>query len=136
MDEINKEGKLRDFMDRIDAIIPIPPTKKELLSDNWKTEYEELASMLILKHFPTVKFVGKLALEVIAKSLIDESSVRTAEKIVFNSRPEDEELFDLSCLPKKQQMLQANKSDQLVDGREKAVWEIIVEKPVKAAESI
>jgi ATPase family associated with various cellular activities (AAA) len=126
-DERNKmQGdKLPDFLDRIDEVVLIPPIRKELLGNNLKREYEELACMMILKHFPTIKYVGKLALETISEALRNAKSMRTAEKIVFNSRPGDDELFDLRCLPARYQKHRDANSDALgPDGQEKGGWQI------------
>lgn len=121
--------KLPDFMDRIDAIIPIPPVRRELLGINLRKEYEDLACMLILKHFSAVKFIGKVSLKILsdalANALIKGESIRTVEKAIFNSRLQDENNFDVSCLPKRFVSDKTSGSRSLVNGREKAVWEII-----------
>jgi len=95
------QDKLLDFVDRVDAIIRIPPVRKELLGDQCKSEYEDLVCMLVDKHFPKVKFIGKAALEIICNELTKGSSLRVAEKIVFNSKPVDPEIFDRGCLPRR-----------------------------------
>jgi hypothetical protein len=63
-DQKNKhEGdKLPDFLDRIDEVLLIPPLRKELLGNQLMQEYEDLACMMIRKHFRQVKLVGKIAL--------------------------------------------------------------------------
>lgn len=115
-------------MDRIDAIVRIPPIREELLGDNWKSEYEDVACMLVLKHFPTVKFIGKLALQTLCKELIAGNSLRTAEKIVFNSRPRDPETFDLFCMPRKHRHSTEDASEEKT---ETTVFEIMIEKSVR-----
>lgn len=130
-DEIHQKAKnkLPDFMDRIDAIVRIPPINDKLLGQECQAEYDDLAIMLILKHFPGVKYVGKWALEIISKALKG-TSVRTAEKIVFNSSLEESENFEFSCLSEREQRRnQPPKPDDLVDGKEKFVWKIDVRKP-------
>ena len=54
--------KLPDFLDRIDSILRIPPICQELLGVETDAEYDDLACMLIQKHFPKVRFVSKKAL--------------------------------------------------------------------------
>ncbi len=124
--------KLHDFMDRIDAIIPIPPIRRELLGVHLKREYEDLACMLILKHFPKIKFIGKIALRIIsdalADALIKNETVRTVEKMIFSSRLQDEDTFDLSCLPKRFRGTGSHTPGTLISGREKTVWEIVEKK--------
>src|SRR5207302_2065345 len=78
--------KLPDFLDRIDTILRIPPVCEELLGSDANDEYDDLACMLIQKHFPNVRFVEKQALRIIRDALKEESSMRTSEKIVFNSK--------------------------------------------------
>jgi hypothetical protein len=117
------EDKLPDFIDRIDAFVRIPPIRKELLGDNYNFEYEDLALALIIKHFPTVKFVGKLVLQTLCQILMNTPSIRTAEKLIFNSRIEDEDVFDLSSLPKQIRQMPGAESG-LINGKERAVWEI------------
>jgi hypothetical protein len=120
--------KLHDFMDRIDAVIPIPPVKRELLGIQLKKEYEDLGCMLILKHFPNTKYIGKIALRVISDSLaeafIKNESVRVVEKAIFSSRI-DGDTFDLACLPKRFRQGTASTSQSLINGAEKSVWEIV-----------
>jgi hypothetical protein len=114
--QTNKD-KLPDFIDRIDATIRIPPVRKELLGDNWILEYEDIACMLVLKHFPSIKVIGKLALERICQELIAGNSLRSAEKIVFNSRPEDGERFDISSLPRGIDLLNLPQINSKQDGK-------------------
>jgi hypothetical protein len=118
------QHKLPDFLDRIDSILRIPPISEELLGDKTENEYEDLACMLIRKHFPAVTLIEKEALNTIRQALKSESSTRPAEKIVFNStsRTEEEiELFDISCLPRRHQ--------KPIPIEKELWWEIVVEKP-------
>jgi hypothetical protein len=101
------------------------------LGENLRQEYEDRACMMILKHFPNVKFVGRLALDVIRDVLMNDQSMRAAEKIIFNSQLEDEETFDFSCLPGRWQRPSVKEPDALVDGKEKSVLRIIQKKPVR-----
>jgi SpoVK/Ycf46/Vps4 family AAA+-type ATPase len=135
-DERNKNApdKLPDFLDRIDEILLIPPIRKELLGNDLEKEYEELACVMIKKHHPQVKLVGKLALQIITDILKNSKSVRPAEKVVFNSHLEDPETFDLRCLPKKHQyLMDDNKNAFGEDGREKSGWQVSIEAKKDAA---
>jgi len=122
----HQPDKLSDFVDRIDAIVRIPPIRKELLGEDWTLEYEDVACMLVLKHFPSVKFIGKLALQKLCDELVNGTSLRAAEKLVFNSRLYDSERFDLTCLPRKQQTKHLAKEEFKV-GRETSFYEIKLE---------
>jgi ATPase family associated with various cellular activities (AAA) len=124
----DSEQKLPDFLDRIDAVLRIPPICKELLGSETDDEYDELACMLIRKHFPAVRFIEKEALTIIRQALKTESSVRNAEKIVFSSKSKAEEgfeWFDIECLPRRHQKSSARTGD-LAD---KKWWDVKVEKP-------
>jgi hypothetical protein len=116
--------KLPDFLDRIDSILRIPPVCEELLGAETENEYDDLACMLIRKHFPAVTLIEKEALNTIRQALKNESSMRTAEKIVFNSTSrleEEHELFDLSCLPRRHQKAMSNEK--------KLWWKVTLEPP-------
>ncbi|MBC9882938.1 ATP-binding protein [Bradyrhizobium sp. INPA01-394B] len=116
--------KLPDFLDRIDSVLRIPPICEELLGEQTEAEYDDLACMLIKKHFPAVTLIEKEALDTIRRALKSESSMRTAEKIVFNSTSrieEEDELFDMSCLPRRHQII--------VPSERKEWWKVTIEKP-------
>jgi hypothetical protein len=119
------EQKLPDFLDRIDSVLRIPPVCEELLGRKRASEeYDDLACMLIRKHFPNVRFVEKEALKIIRDALKDQSSMRMAEKIVFNSKSkpeEDYELLDISCLPRRNRKIDVQKKQEW--------WEIVFEPP-------
>ncbi|QLH72597.1 ATP-binding protein [Rhodopseudomonas palustris] len=120
-----KQQKLPDFLDRIDSFLRIPPICSELLGDDTEGEYIDLACMLIKKHFPAVKYIENDALNIICRALRNETSMRTAEKIVFSStsRSEEEyELFDTPCLPKRCQA-----PTKQAPTKEEQWWEIVIE---------
>lgn len=138
-EEIRKEDykntKITDFVDRIDQIVRIPPMKEQLLGDNLDREYQDVACMLILKHFPKVRDVGELALQAICDVLIQGGSTRTAEKIIFSSQPtKDDTVFDILCLPKKHQFI--SKPALFADGSEKSVLRIVLRKQSKKQRSV
>lgn len=120
--------KLPDFLDRIDSILRIPPICEELLGTETDDEYDDLACMLIRKHFRTVRFIEKEALGIISRALKTENSVRTAEKIVFSSTSKSEEgfeWFDVECMPRRHQT-SPTKTKNLAD---KNWWDVVVEEP-------
>lgn len=117
------EIKLPDFVDRLDAIVRIPPIKEQLLGSDLRSEYEDLAFMLVAKHYPQAKYVGKRALDVICRALMGNRSVRPAEKIIFNSTVGDKEVFDLSWLPP--EFRPATNSAE--DCKEVELWQPIIE---------
>jgi hypothetical protein len=124
------DHKLPDFLDRIDSILRIPPVCEELLGNETDDEYDDLACMLIRKHFRSVRLIEKEALSIISRSLRTANSVRTAEKIVFSSMPKIEDgiqlLFDVECMPRRHR--EAGGTKDLPD----QVWwdvEVIEKKP-------
>lgn len=104
LDEKEAKGnKTPDFVDRIDHILRIPPMHQALLGDDLILEHEDLACLLISKHFPTVKQVEKRALQAIVRLLATATSRRSAEKAVFAStlcEPQIE-IFSFECLPRR-----------------------------------
>lgn len=103
MEKDEEHEKIKDFTDRMDLIIRIPPICEALLGSEYEKEYRDLACMLVLKHFEKVKLIGEIALDYICKNLKNGESIRTAEKIIFGSELRDTERFDLFCLPKTDQ---------------------------------
>ncbi len=114
-----QKDKLPDFMDRIDAIIRIPPICREMLGNGLGKEYEDLAIMLIKKNFGGVKFIGKWALKAICDELTRPNSMRKAEKMIFSSRLRETENFDLQCIPR-----QFRRDADAVRGELEPAWEI------------
>jgi ATPase family associated with various cellular activities (AAA) len=126
-------NKLHDFMDRIDAKIPIPPICRELLGSKLQKEYQDLACMLVRKHFPNIKFIGKIALKMIsdalANTLKNGESVRAVEKMIFGSEFINEDTFDLKCLyePFKQTARGADRA--FIEETEQTFWEVKIYRP-------
>lgn len=93
-------AKRKDFLDRIDMMICIPPVDERLLGqEDTLIEYVDLACLLVLKIFPRVKKIEMAALAVIAKKLTGVGSRREAERCVFSSTTPPEENFSFSDLP-------------------------------------
>ncbi|MGD9671054.1 MAG: ATP-binding protein [Hyphomicrobiaceae bacterium] len=125
-----KTIKLLDFMDRIDAIIRIPPLHKALLSEELlQMEYEDIVFMLIRKHFPKANNIGKAATEVLTQFLTNSRSMRPVEKLIFSANQSDPDTFDISCLPARTQESLTDLEACLVNGREREIFSIEVKKP-------
>lgn len=93
-----KPEKLRDFIDRVDDIIRIPPIEGMMSEESVLLEYRKTACILIQKHFS--KNLDKIHTRVIdslAKTIRHES-LRTAEKAIFSSSPKADQ-FDFEALP-------------------------------------
>jgi hypothetical protein len=73
-------------------------------------------------------------LETLTSILMDAKSMRTTEKVVFNSHLDDPEIFDLRCLPKRYHRIRADKPEAFGgDGREKLGIQISIAQKDKAA---
>jgi hypothetical protein len=100
-DDEAKSQKIPDFVDRIDHVLRIPPIHQGLLGDDFKLEHEDLACVLIKKHFPKVEYIDKRALLAIVRLLATATSRRSAEKAVFAATPSKDTIFDFDCLPRR-----------------------------------
>jgi len=127
-------GKLADFLDRIDKVLRIPGAPEKFLSpEDAELEYEDMACILINKHFEDVTLVGAYALELIVKLLKDSRSVREAEKLVFSSHLEGPtEPFDFFSFPEHYRKSCNPDVKRLRDKEELDYYQIIgLEKPRK-----
>jgi hypothetical protein len=96
--------KVKDFVDRVDVILCMPPIDTALLSArDVGQEYLDLACVLLKKHFPGVTCAERSALVVLAKLLTSTSSRRTAEKCVFCSSAPADNCFRYANLPRSEQ---------------------------------
>ncbi len=127
-------GKLADFLDRIDKVLRIPGAPEKFLSpEDAELEYEDMACILINKHFEDVTFVGAYALELIVKLLKNSRSVREAEKLVFSSHlGGSREPFDFFSFPEHYRESCKPDVKRLGDKEELDYYQIIgLEKPRK-----
>lgn len=94
--------KLRDFIDRVDLKLCIPPVDGQLLGlKATSKEYSDVAYSWVVKHFPNVKRIEKAVLVLLAKELVVERvSRRAVEKRVFASTTPKDGMFTLANLPK------------------------------------
>jgi hypothetical protein len=92
--------KLKDFIDRIDLMICIPPTHELMLDDETGNEQIDIACLLIKKHFKSVEKVEVAAIMAIVKLLSESVSKRNAERKIFCSKvPTDSSDFNYDMLP-------------------------------------
>ena len=102
--------KRKDFLDRIDRLVCLPPVHEALTGDKATLERVQLACKLITKHFNKVVRVERSAALALAKKLAATTSRRPAESSVFCSRVSSAECFSFSDLPTVDQ--ERYKSDQ------------------------
>jgi hypothetical protein len=77
--------KCKDFMDRVDKLVCIPPVHEYLTGNDATQEKLELACLLIQKHFPSVQRIEKAAVVALASKLSETPSRRPTEKAIFCS---------------------------------------------------
>lgn len=93
--------KARDFLDRIDVMLCMPPVHIALLGAKGLAD-ENLGLTLswVRKHFPNVTRVEKAAVAVLGKKLLL-GSRRDAERSIFIARSPDTTTFDFKMLPER-----------------------------------
>ena len=93
--------KRRDFVDRIDVMLCIPPVDL-LEAEQAAKECSDMAYAWIRKHFPSVKKIEKSVLLVLAREIAGSHvSRRSIEKEVFASTTPNGGSFALSNLPRR-----------------------------------
>ncbi|MCJ7632426.1 AAA family ATPase [Candidatus Bathyarchaeota archaeon] len=95
--------KCRDFIDRVDLLICIPPISEIFSGTDPGKEFTDLACLLVRKHFKKVNRIEQSAVMVLQKKLATTSSRRVAEKCVFCSSIHDEATFSFTHLPLRDQ---------------------------------
>ena len=91
--------KARDFIDRIDLLLCIPPIDFTISDGDPAEEYKLLACILVKKHFPSVTRIEKAAVWILIFELLNAGSRRRAESAVFCSTDPQGTTFDLTHLP-------------------------------------
>ncbi|MBC2735303.1 MAG: ATP-binding protein [Desulfobacteraceae bacterium] len=114
--------KARDFIDRMDYVLCIPPTDAHLTDGSPEKEYWLLSCLLIKKHFEHVKRVEKSAAWALIRALAATGSRRKAESIVFRSFLPNDISFQFSYLPEDVQ--KAFETDQEIIGLHNTFFEI------------
>ena len=95
----SKLPKARDFIDRIDLLLCIPPIDFAISDGDPAEEYTLLACILVNKHFPQVARIEKSVIWILILELLNSGSRRRAESAVFRSTDPQGATFDLSHLP-------------------------------------
>ncbi len=115
--------KCKDFVDRIDVMICIPPVDSRLLGvEKALLEYLDLAFSLVTKHFPQVERIEAAALVALSKKLLQRPSRREAERSVFSSKTPRDKTFSLLNLPESDQ--RTYEKDQDVTEKKGQYWRI------------
>ncbi len=91
--------KARDFIDRIDLLLCIPPIDFTISDGDPALEYKLLACILVKKHFPMVTRIEKSVIWILILELLNSGSRRRAESVVFCSADPLGAVFDLTHLP-------------------------------------
>ncbi len=91
--------KARDFIDRIDLLLCIPPIDFTISDGDPAREYKLLACILVKKHFPRVTRIEKSVIWILILELLNSGSRRRAESVVFCSTDPQGSDFDLAHLP-------------------------------------
>ena len=100
----NSIEKCKDFIDRIDIMLCIPPICELLCGDETGREYIDIACLIIKKHFDKIIRVEQAVIMTLVKKLAETSSRRGADKCVFCSSVPDTDTFIFSMLPKRDQL--------------------------------
>ena len=91
--------KARDFIDRIDLLLCIPPIDFAISDGDPAQEYTLLACILVKKHFPLVTRIEKSVIWILILELLNSGSRRRAESAVFRSTDPQGPTFELADLP-------------------------------------
>lgn len=102
-DDGTKE-KLLDFLDRMDEFVYLPPVEVVPFNNEGQSQQliqaELIVANLILKHFPEVEFVERLALAVLSHNILDSNSRRKVISSLLNSITPVDKIFRILNLPK------------------------------------
>jgi hypothetical protein len=91
--------KARDFIDRIDLLLCIPPIDFAIIDGDPAREYELLSCILVKKHFPSVTRIEKSVIWILIFELLKSGSRRRAESVVFRSSDPRGDTFEITHLP-------------------------------------
>lgn len=94
--------KCKDFVDRVDRMICIPPVNQVFLGAEFYEELIDIACLMVKKHFDQVDEIEGSAVIALVADLMESPSRRAAERCVFSSCP-DGNKFGFSSLPKSEQ---------------------------------
>lgn len=93
--------KLKDFLDRIDFMVYLPPSNVIPNGSITQADHQAhyIAVSLILKHYPNIRHVDSDALSILAWAIIRTNSNRQIERHIFNSSVPKIDRFCLCHLP-------------------------------------
>jgi hypothetical protein len=103
---IKNDGKIekcKDFIDRVDVMLCIPPVNAELTGDLAALEQVDIACLLVKKHFSKIERIEKSVLMVLLQKLTESTSRRPAEKCIFCANHPSDNTFKFSNLSKSEQ---------------------------------
>jgi hypothetical protein len=93
--------KLKDFLDRIDATVFLPPAN--ILPNGQKADLKSqqllITGNFILKHFPYIRFIEAKALTILANSIANQDSFRVLDSLVFRSTPPIDKHYRIFNIP-------------------------------------
>jgi len=98
-----KVSKLRDFIDRSDLLLCVPPVDPVLADGDAKREYWALACTIVRKYHESVRNVEKTAVWALARIMAETESRRVGESVVFMSRMPPGKTFRFTDLPARTQ---------------------------------
>jgi len=98
-------AKLRDFIDRSDLLLCIPPIDPTLTDGDARSEYWALACAIVCKYHRHVTRVEKAAVWALSRLMIVTESRRVAESAVFMSRTPPGKTFRFMDLPARTQRI-------------------------------
>ncbi len=101
----------KDFLDRIDLTICVPPILKLFSGEEVGREQVDIACLLVKKHFENVTHIERAAVLAVVKKLAESQSRRNAETAVFCSNVKDGRTFKLADMPKEDRDQYANDPD-------------------------
>jgi ATPase family associated with various cellular activities (AAA) len=98
------DGKLKDFMDRVDYWLIVPPLSIAFRdTTDYFNNLKAVLFTMIKKHFPSIKQVEYSITHILASLLQSNVSVRQIEQILFMANINNEEIFSYSSLPQSTQ---------------------------------
>ncbi len=102
--------KCKDFLDRIDRMICIPPVSPLMIGEAFREELLDIACLIVKKHFEDIEEIEESALIALVADLIESTSRRSAERCVFSSRPVGK-TFAFADLPQSEQVRFQDQTD-------------------------
>ena len=108
-----KTRKLRDFIDRMDLLLCVPPLHPLIGDGDVAAEMAQLVCVMIRKYHPSIQRVEKSAAWALMSLVARASSRRIAESDVFMSANPEDNAFLFSHLPRKSR--ERHEQDSIAD---------------------